>query len=87
MMNYIIQVIEEIEKEASPVDISHVAKSLGVHWFTVYKAVADLVIDAVQRHPEVLDELPVVPIKTTKSLLLFPKSLWQRVKGDVSEDV
>ena len=87
MMRVSARVVEEVKKAARPVDINYVARRLGAHWASVYKAVADLVIDAVQRHPKILDELPVVPLKTSKSLLLFPKSLWQRVKGDVSEDV
>lgn len=70
------RIAELIEKEGRPLDINYVANKIGVHWFTVYKAVADGVLDKLQeKHRSILYTMPIVPLKTSKSLLLTPKSM------------
>jgi len=89
--NIATQIVELVKKEGRPLDINYVACKLGVHWYTVYKAVADLVIDTLQaKHRNVLYDMPIVPLKTTKSLVLTPKSMLTSVilsKKPTKEDV
>jgi hypothetical protein len=75
------QIRDLIEKENRPLDINYVANKLGVHWFTVYKAVADGVLDELQKkHRTILYSMPIVPLKTSKNLLLTPKSMLIKCK-------
>lgn len=70
------KIILLIEKENRPLDINYVANKIGVHWFTVYKAVADGILDRLQeKHRPILYSMPIVPLKTSKSLILTPKSM------------
>ena len=65
-----------VEKENRPLDINYVANKIGVHWFTVYKAVADGILDELQEeYRQILYAMPIVPLKTSKSLVLMPKSM------------
>lgn len=74
------QIIALLKKENRQLDINFVANELGVHWFTVYKAIADTILAELQdHHRDVLYDMPIVPLKTSKSLLLTPKSML--VKG------
>lgn len=73
------QITELLERENRQLDINFVANKLGVHWFTVYKAVADLILSELQEHHrEVLYSMPIIPLKTTKNLLLTPKSMFRK---------
>ena len=70
------EIIKLLEKENRQLDINFVANELRVHWFTVYKAVADGILAELQdRYRKVLYAMPIVPLKTSKSLLLTPKSM------------
>jgi len=75
------RIIKLIESEHRPLDINYIAQKLGVHWFTVYKAITDMILNELQeRHREILYNMPIVPLKTTKSLVLTPKNMLQTVK-------
>lgn len=75
------RIIKLIESERRPLDINYIAQKLGVHWFTVYKAITDMILDELQeRYREILYNMPIVPLKTTKSLVLTPKNMLQAVK-------
>lgn len=70
------EIIKLLKKNNRQLDINFVANELGVHWFTVYKAVADCILAKLQdSYPNVLYAMPIVPLKTSKSLLLTPKSM------------
>lgn len=70
------RIIKLLKKENRQLDINFVANELGVHWFTVYKAVTDLILKELQDHHRfILYSMPIVPLKTSKSLLLTPKSM------------
>lgn len=76
------KIVELIEREQRQLDINYVATQLGVHWFTVYKAIADKMLSELQEsHRSILFSMPIIPLKTSKSLLLTPKSLLVRVKN------
>lgn len=54
--------------------MNHVATRLGVHWITVYKAVADLTFKELRdNYRAILYAMPIIPLKTTKSLILAPR--------------
>ena len=60
----VLRVIYESEE---PVDVTTVAKRIGTHWFTTYRAIVEIILDDLRhRHPEVLDDLRIRPIKTTR---------------------
>jgi len=79
------RVVEIVRNEGKPIDINKIARRLNVHWFTVYKAIFDQILEILQKnYPEVLEKLPIVPVKTSKSCLIFPKNygVLKKAKGD-----
>ena len=74
--NLLAEIVAVVEKTGTPLDISHIATELGVHWWTIYKAIADYVIIELQaNHMEILRSMPFVPLKTSKSWVLVPRVL------------
>lgn len=59
--------------------VDYIATKLGVRWHTVYKAIADIIIEELQkRHLNVLYDMPIIPLKSTKSLVITPRSMFAR---------
>jgi len=72
--NLVPEIKRVVESMGSPVDISHVARRLGIHWYTIYKAVADLVLtELLSKHKEILFSLPIIPLKTPRGIILLAK--------------
>jgi hypothetical protein len=82
------KIIVLVNREGRPLAIDYIANKLGIHWYTAYKAIADIIIAELQeRHLDVLYELPLVPFKSTKSLVIVPRSMFLReeTKGKQKE--
>jgi hypothetical protein len=78
------KILEIARKEKQPLDIDFVAEKLGRSWWTIYKAVFDKILTHLQaKHPEILGELEIVPVKTRKSVvLLLPEIYLKGVKAE-----
>ncbi len=74
----LITLIEQIEK---PIDINFIARHLNIHWFTAYRLVTDMVLEEVQKHPEFMQKLPFVCLKSTKSLVVMANRLLPYQEG------
>jgi len=62
--NDVLQVIYDSKE---PIDVNTIAKRVRVHWFTAYRAIMEIILDDIMdHHPEILDDLSVRPIKTTR---------------------
>jgi len=72
----ISQVLTVIEESKQPVDISHVATKLDKHWYSVYVAIMNYVLDKLQTEPILFKKLlskvqcQIIPEKTTKSIVV-----------------
>jgi hypothetical protein len=71
MRNKLFQLLDKADK---PISIDYISHQLQIHWWTAYRLVAETVFDELQNHPELLRRLPFVPMKSTKSLVIIPKS-------------
>ena len=68
------KIVQIVEDEGRPVDINLLATKIGVHWITVYKAIADFTFEDLRdNHRSVLYAMEIIPLKTTKSLIIIPK--------------
>ena len=80
------KIVEAVEEEGQPVDINRIATKLGVHWITVYKAVADFTFEDLRdNHRAILYAMAIIPLKTTKSLVLVPKGTFTLKESAVRE--
>lgn len=71
------QILNIIQKESRPLDISYLAEKLYTSWWGAFKAVADILMDELQeKFPDILHSLSIVPIKTTKSWVVASPSLF-----------
>jgi len=60
-----------------PIDVNYVAHALGVHWFTAYRMVTEIILAELQKHPEMTRNFPYLLLKSTKSLVIIPNKLLQ----------
>jgi len=68
--------VREVQKMKEPVDIGLLSEKLKVSWWSVYRAICNELIRHIQvQHPEIFKELPLVPLKTRKGILLVPVAL------------
>ena len=80
--NLFNKILELARKEKQPLDIDYLATKLGKSWWTVYKAVLDEVLTHLQRkHPEILGELEIIPLKTRKSVVLLLPEIYLKEVG------
>lgn len=70
------RLFEIVEKADRPLDINHIAKEMGMSWWPTFKLITEILLEELKVHPEALEELPFVLIKSTKSFLIFPRRLW-----------
>jgi len=71
------KLIKLVNEEGRPLAIDYIATKLGVNWYTVYKAIADIIIGELQEHHlSVLYDMPIIPLKSTKSLVITPRSMF-----------
>jgi len=71
-----------IYESEEPVDIGSIARKLKSHWFTTYRAVIEIILeDLRQRHPEILEDLRIRPIKTTRGWVFAKPSGRARPEG------
>lgn len=74
--NLVKRIIDLLEKENRPLDISYISTALRVHWFTAYKAIADLILAELQeKHAEILQSMSLILLKTSKGYVLTPRRL------------
>ena len=69
------QVIELVAQSEIPVDINYIATTLGIHWFTAYRLVTEIILEELQKHPNMLQYFPFMLLKSTKSLVIVPNKL------------
>jgi len=68
------RILQLLQKAKKPVSIDYIRYNLGVNWWTAYKAVAEIIFNELQKHPEIHSFFPFLPIKSTKSLIIIPKT-------------
>lgn len=73
-----------IQETEIPIDVNYVAHALGVHWFTAYRIVTEIILAELQKHPEMTRNFPYLLLKSTKSLVIVPNRLLQ--SGDICLD-
>jgi len=77
------KIVVLVNQEGRPLAIDYIATKLGVNWYTVYKAIADIIIGELQkRYLSVLYDMPIVPLKSTKSLVITPKSMLTHTRAN-----
>lgn len=71
------KIINLVNEEGRPLAIDYIATKVGCNWYTVYKAIADIIIGELQEHHlSVLCNMPIIPLKSTKSLVITPRSMF-----------
>lgn len=74
-----IKVLRIIRESNRPLDVNTVASSLNMSWWPTYKLIAETLFEKLGDDPEAVAKLPFIPIKSTKSLLIFPQHLLPQV--------
>ena len=77
------KIIDLVNEEGRPLAIDYIATKVGANWYTVYKAIADIIIGELQKHHlSVLYDMPIIPLKSTKSLVITPRSMFLHTRRD-----
>lgn len=69
------QLLKLVSEATKPLDINYIAEKLGLGWWPTYRLVTSIFLEEVQQHPEIMQKLSFVCLKSTKSLLVMPNRL------------
>jgi len=81
LKNRIIKVIKKADK---PLAVETIRKKVNANYVTVERTILNIIIEVLQKNPKTLTELnlPFIPMKTSKSLILIPKKLYGGVRDE-----
>lgn len=78
------EIIEIIERADKPLAVETLRKQIDANYVTIERAIFSIIIEELQKNPKILAELnlPFIPMKTSKSLILIPKKLYGGIKDE-----
>jgi len=69
------RLLKLLDEATKPLDINYIAEKLGLGWWPTYRLVTSLFLEEVQQHPEIMQKLSFVCLKSTKSVLVMSNRL------------
>jgi len=64
-----------ISEADEPLHIRYIGDKLGVSWWPAYKLVTEVLIEEVQKRPQLSKRLPFCIWKSTKNIIVVPQRL------------